>query len=133
LNYADLRALHVTCAALSVAMFIFRLLLSVRGIDYRSLGALRWLPHAVDSVLLLSALTLVALSGQYPFVQGWLTMKVLLLPLYIIAAALALDMKRQPAMRRVAGLAACLLLAQIIAVALTRDPFPPLRFIQFMQ
>lgn len=130
MDYTDLRHIHVGCALLSVILFLVRLLLAARGIDYRTRGALRWVPHVVDSILLVSALTLVVWSGQYPFVQPWLTAKVLLLPAYIIAATVALDVNRHAAPRHIAALVACVLLAQIMASARTREPFPLLRFLQ---
>ena len=130
MDYADLRALHVGCALASVSLFLFRLLLAARGGDYRTRGALRWVPHAVDSVLLASAVGLAVWSAQYPFVQAWLTAKVVLLPLYIIAAAIALDLQRPLLSRRLAALTACLLLTQIVVTARTRDP---LLIVQIMQ
>ena len=53
----------------------------------------RWVkivPHVVDTLLLVSALTLVFWSDQYPFEQPWLTAKVLALIVYIALGTIAL-------------------------------------------
>jgi len=46
----------------------------------------RLLPHLVDSTLLLSAITLAVMIGQYPFSAGWVTAKVIGLLAYILLA-----------------------------------------------
>ena len=51
---------------------------------------IRVLPHINDTVLLSAAVGLVLMSGQYPFVDAWLTAKVLGLTAYIILGSLAL-------------------------------------------
>ena len=53
----------------------------------------RWVkivPHVVDTLLLVSALTLVFGSDQYPFEQPWLTAKVLALIVYIALGTIEL-------------------------------------------
>jgi uncharacterized membrane protein SirB2 len=83
----------------------------------------RVLPHVVDTLLLGSALSMAWLSGQYPFVQGWLTAKLCGLLAYIGFGAMAL--KRAPTRAaRLRYLAlAVLAYAYIVGVALTRNPF----------
>lgn len=119
-----LKTLHVTCVALTICLLVARLLLAATGRDYRRYGPLRWLPHVVDTVLLASAVALVAVSSQYPFVMPWLTAKVLALPLYIIAGVIALDSRRPRPARLAGALAAVLLVTYIVLVALTRNPWP---------
>jgi uncharacterized membrane protein SirB2 len=55
---------------------------------------LRYLTYTIDTVLLTAALMLVTILRQYPFVQAWLTVKVLLLVVYIVLGTFAL--KRAP-------------------------------------
>jgi len=73
-------------------------------------------------VLLASALWLSALIGQYPFVQGWLTAKVLALIAYIVLGTVALKRARGKAARAIAFALALGAAAYIVSVALTRDP-----------
>ena len=55
---------------------------------------LRYLPHAVDTVLLTTALMLTTVIHQYPFSTGWLTAKVVLLVAYIVLGSIALKRGR---------------------------------------
>ena len=84
----------------------------------------RWVkvvPHVVDTLLLTTALILVFWSGQYPFVQAWLTAKVVALIVYIGLGTMALKRGRTKAARVRALLAALGVFAYIVAVALTRQ------------
>ena len=83
----------------------------------------RWVrvaPHVIDSVLLGSALLMVFLSGQYPFVQGWLTAKVLALLAYIALGTVALKHGRNKTVRVCAFIAALAVFAYIVSVALSK-------------
>ena len=75
----------------------------------------------VDTLLLTSALGRVFWSGQYPFVQTWLTAKVLALVAYIVLGTIALKRGKTKGVRAFALLAALATFAYIVAVALTRN------------
>ena len=51
---------------------------------------LRYLSYTIDTVLLTAALMLATMLHQYPFVHGWLTVKVLLLVVYVVLGSYAL-------------------------------------------
>lgn len=122
MEYLALKALHVGCAILSIAGFAARGVLMLRG---SQLLETRWLlvvPHVVDTVLLASALWLTILIGQYPFVQNWLTAKVLALVAYVVLGSIALKRGRTKGVRTVAFALALGVAAYIVTVALTRDP-----------
>jgi len=87
--------------------------------------AARWIrvaPHVNDTVLLVAALSLAAMSGQYPFVVGWVTAKVLGVIAYIILGALALRDAGTRRMRIACWLASLAVFGWIVSVALTRQP-----------
>lgn len=89
----------------------------------------RWVkvvPHVVDTLLLTTALVLVFWSGQYPFVQPWLTAKVLALVAYIVLGTVALKRGRTKGVRTFALVAALATFSYIVAVALTRQALPGL-------
>jgi len=86
----------------------------------------RILPHIVDTVLLGSAILLALRIYQYPFVHGWLTAKVLALLLYIVLGTIALKRGRTRRARIVSFAAALATFLYILAVAITRNPFPGL-------
>ena len=85
----------------------------------------RWLrlaPHAVDTLLLASALALAATSGQWPFKMPWLTAKLVGLVFYIALGSVTMRFARRRGTRIAAWLAALTVLAWIVSVAVTRRP-----------
>lgn len=121
ISYIAVKHIHVTCAALSISLFLLRGVLMLR---HSAALQQRWLkitPHIVDTLLLASALTMVAWSAQYPFVQSWLTAKVLALLAYIVLGMIALKRGKTASIRLMAFIAALLVFAYIVAVAITRQ------------
>jgi len=62
------------------------------------------------------------MSGQYPFVYGWLTAKLFGLLAYIVLGAMALRRGRTREIRIRYFILALLAYAYIVGVALTRNP-----------
>ncbi|MBL8473738.1 MAG: SirB2 family protein [Rhodocyclaceae bacterium] len=122
MSYALLKAVHVTCVALSGTGFFLRGLLMLSGSPWLAARPVKILPHVVDSVLLASAAGLALTLHQYPFVHAWLTAKVLGLLAYILLGMLALrPSARSIRLRGAAWLSALLVFAYIVSVALSRD------------
>lgn len=122
MSYLILKHLHVTCVVLSGLGFCLRGWWMLRESPLRQHRLTRILPHIVDTLLLGSALTMAWMSGQYPFVQGWLTAKLCGLLAYILLGMMALKRGRTQAIRaRYFGLA-LVAYAYIVSVALTRSP-----------
>lgn len=120
--YLLAKSLHVGCAALSIAGFFARGVLMWRGSPVLEARFVRIAPHVVDTVLLLSALWLAWAIGQYPFVHGWVTAKVVALAAYIVLGSVALRRGRTKAARTAAFVAALAAAGYVVSVALTRDP-----------
>ena len=122
MSYLILKHLHVTCVVLSGLGFCLRGWWMLRESRLRQHRLTRILPHIVDTLLLGSALTMAWMSGQYPFVEGWLTAKLCGLLAYILLGMMALKRGRTQAIQaRYFGLA-LLAYAYIVSVALTRSP-----------
>jgi uncharacterized membrane protein SirB2 len=121
-SYLIAKSLHVGCAALSISGFTARGALML--VDSRLLQNrfVRVAPHVVDTALLLSAIWLAWALGQVPFVQGWITAKVLALVAYILLGSVALRRGRTRTVRAAAFVAALVTAGYIVSVALTRDP-----------
>ena len=120
--YLEIRAIHIGAVTLS------GLLMLLRGVAHNWFGAkwvMAWpvkgLSYTVDTVLLTAALMLTTIIHQYPFVDGWLTMKVLLLVAYIMLGDRALR-GRTAKGRWSSLLGATLVYAFIISVARAHDP-----------
>jgi uncharacterized membrane protein SirB2 len=120
--YLEIRADHIGAVTLS------GLLILLRGVARNWLGAkwvMAWpikaLSYTIDTVLLTAALMLTTIIHQYPLVDGWLTMKVLLLVAYIMLGYRALR-GRTAKVRWASLLGAALVYGFIISVARAHDP-----------
>jgi len=60
--------------------------------------------------------------GQYPFVNGWLTAKVIGAIAYILLGAVALTYGQTRRIRVLAFLGALLCFAYVVTVAITKNP-----------
>lgn len=124
MEYAVLKTMHVSCVAASYTLFVVRGWWMLRESPRLRQRWVRTLPHAIDTLLLASALAMAVMSRQYPFVAGWLTAKVLALLAYIGLGMIALRFGRSRGVRAAAWLAAQITFVYIVAVALTRNPLP---------
>lgn len=121
MSYLAIKHIHMTFAALSGTLFF------VRGIWMLLESPLlqkRWISrssYVIDTVLLGSAIIMMIWSSQYPFVQTWLTVKVLAVIAYIVAGAIALTRGKTKNTRILAFVTALLLLAYVVKLALTRQ------------
>jgi uncharacterized membrane protein SirB2 len=120
--YLPIRFAHVLLVCCSGALFAARGLVAIAGKPWANHPALRWLSYTIDTCLLTAALMLVTILHQYPFVQPWLTMKVLLLVVYIVLGAYALRRAPTQLARIVAYVAALLVFLFIASVAWRHDP-----------
>ena len=126
MSYVALKHLHVACVVLSGLGFCLRGWWMLRESPLRQHRLTRILPHVVDSLLLGSAVTMAWMSGQYPFVNAWLTAKLVGLVAYVLLGMMALKRGRTMTIRaRYFGLAVLAYL-YIVSVALTRSPLPGL-------
>jgi len=123
LTYLLLKHLHLTCVALSGLGFLIRGLWMLADSPRLQQRWVRIAPHVIDTLLLASALGMVALTRQYPFVLDWLTAKVLALLAYIVCGTMALKRGRTRRQRAAYFGLALLIFAYIVGVALTRQPY----------
>jgi len=123
-HYAEIRFLHVGCVALSGSLFTLRGLLRINRAPLANHRALRIISYVIDTTLLVAAMLLTLILHQYPFVNGWLTAKVLLLALYIGLGIVALQRARTTRGRGVALIGALLTFAAIVAIAIVHHSRP---------
>lgn len=120
--YPQLRIVHVTCAAISVSLF------TLRGTWMLAESAMlqrRWVriaPHVIDTILLGSAIALAVTIRQYPFLNAWLTAKLLGLVTYIVLGTIALKRGRTRCIRAGALAAALVVFAYIVGAAVQHSP-----------
>ena len=121
-GYLMLRCLHLTAVILSLALFALRGLWMLADSPRLQRRWVRIAPHLIDTVLLVSAIGLTLILRQYPFVDGWLTAKVLALILYILLGGIALRRGPTRTIRASAWIAALATFGYIVSVARTRQP-----------
>jgi len=121
--YPQIKWVHVLMVVLSGGLVFLRGLAAHLGATWTMAWPLRWLSYAIDTVLFTAALMLVTILHQYPFVQSWLTVKVLLLAVYIVLGSLALKRGSTRRMRVTCWVLALVVFLFIMSVARTHDPF----------
>ena len=123
MGFLELKHLHVTAAALTALAFMVRGMLVWRQSAWAERKWLRRASHGIDTVLLGAALGMLWVGQRNPFAEPWLSAKLACLLAYIVVGALALKRAPTLGMRRRCFVVALLLLANIVAIALTRDPW----------
>ena len=120
--YSQIKLVHITCVVLSGSLFTLRGVMMLAGSVRVYHPALKYLSYLIDTTLLTSAVLLTLIVHQYPFVQSWLTAKVLLLVVYIVLGVFALRRGHSRASRAAYFVAALAVFAFIVSIAIAHDP-----------
>ncbi len=120
--YLEIRSLHIAAVLSSGSLFLLRALArNLFGAAWPMARIVRRIAYAIDTLLLVAALLLIPIVRQYPFVDSWLTVKVLLLVAYILLGWQAL--RAATAMRRIGfTILATSVFLFIVSVARAHDP-----------
>ena len=97
--YPQIKWVHVAAVLASGSLFLVRGIAVHAGARWPMTAPLRYLSYTIDTVLLTAALMLVTILHQYPFVHGWLTVKILLLVIYVGLGTYALKRGRTRTIR----------------------------------
>lgn len=120
--YPQIKALHIVAVLSSGLLFLIRGAALHLGGTWAMAAPVRYFSYAIDTVLLVAAVMLAAMLHQYPFAQPWLTVKVLLLVIYIVLGTFALKRGSTRAIRILCWIAALLVYGFIISVARAHHP-----------
>src|SRR4051812_4462293 len=120
--YPQLKFAHVLCVVLSGSVFALRGTMMLANASLANHWTLRFASVTIDTALLTAALMLVVTLHQYPFVQPWLTAKVLLIGAYVALGGIALR-GRTRVQRTVCFAAALAIFLFIASIAHAHDPF----------
>lgn len=120
--YAATKWLHVFCVAASGSLFVLRGWWMWHSPDKLDRLWVRSLPHIIDTLLLASGVTLVVVTGLYPWQQAWLAVKMGALVLYILLGLGALRLARGRGAGKAAWVLAVLAFCYMVAVATTKSP-----------
>jgi len=118
-----IRTVHIACVAASGALFLLRGLPLVVGSKPLDPRWLRRLSYAVDTVLLAAAILLMTLLHAWPGQQRWLTVKLLLVLVYIVLGSLALRRGKGAGFRKACFVAALAVFLFIVGIARRHDPW----------
>ena len=118
--YPQIKLVHVVAVLASGSLFFLRGLVLHLGGRWAMAAPLRYLSSAIDTVPLTAALMLATILHQYPFVHGWLTMKVVLLIVYVVLGTYALKRGQTKRTRVLCWIAALVVYAFIISIARAR-------------
>ncbi len=122
MDYTTVKYLHIAAVCLSITGFVFRFAGLQTGARWVSGKLARTAPHANDTVLLLSAVMLLYLSGMNPLSHPWLAAKITALLIYIAVGMIALKLSRPRRVRFVGGVLAVVAFSYIVTVAITKHP-----------
>ena len=121
-TYLLLKHLHISLAAISISLFIWRGIFMWRNQPLPS-KLQRILPHIVDTLLLAAGVSLAVLARLNPQASPWLLVKLLAVLAYIILGIFALKRGRTLAQRRCYFVLAVTVFAYIAAVAVSKSPW----------
>ncbi|MFU2317441.1 SirB2 family protein [Rahnella sp. PCH160] len=123
--YVWIKQLHLLTITLSISLFVLRFFWKWAGSAMMQKRWVKIVPHIVDTLLLLSGISLIFITHFYPFSpQGtWLTEKIFGVIIYIALGFVALS--KRPISQKTRWLAFILALAclyLVLKLALTKIP-----------
>lgn len=119
-----LKAVHVGCVIVSGGFFFVRGLWMIYRPALLKRAWVRVAPPVVDTALLLSAVAMMGIIGQYPWTHAWLGAKVTAVVVYIGLGMVAITYGKSRRARIAAWLASLAVFGYIVSVALTHRPLP---------
>jgi uncharacterized membrane protein SirB2 len=120
--YPEIRFVHIAAVLTSGFLFLIRGIAYFAGGRWALAAPVRYLCYSVDTVLLTAALMLMTIVQQYPFVHAWLTVKVVLLVVYVVLGWYAFWSDRSRGVRIGVWIVALAVYGFIITVARAHDP-----------
>jgi len=124
--YTFLISLHLTTVILTISLFVLRYWWHFTGNPRVQARWMRIVPHAVDTLLLLSGLGLIVVTRYIPFTANgaWLTEKLFGVIIYIVLGFIALGRYRPRSQQTgfIAFLLGLVVLYIIIKLAATKIP-----------
>lgn len=124
--YPDVKAVHVTAAAVSGSYFLLRGLAVQLRARWPHAAPARYLSYAVDTLLLLAGATLATILPRAMFANGWLAVKLVFVAVYIVLGTFALKRARTRTGKLLCLAGALATFAIIVTIAVSHSPLGPL-------
>ncbi len=113
---------HISTVALTLIFFVTRGIWMMQESELLNRKWVKILAPTIDTILLVSAIAQAIKINQYPFINHWLTAKVLALVVYIALGMVALNYGKTKNIRITAWLGALICFSYIASVAVTHNP-----------
>ncbi len=122
--YPQVKWVHVAAIMASGTLFALRGAAALAGMRWPLAAPVRYLSYAIDTLLLVAALVLLAILPGALFANGWLAVKLVLVVAYIALGVLALGRRGGASRVRRAAfyVAALLVYLQIYCIARAHHP-----------
>ena len=120
--YPQIRQFHIFVALLSGALFAVRGALVLGGARWPMALPVKWLSYSIDTALLTAALMLLTILPGAMFANGWLTVKVTLIVVYVVLGVLAMRPARTRRTRALCYVLALLTFGAIYSIARAHHP-----------
>lgn len=120
--YPQVRAVHIGAVLASGALFALRGAGVLGGMRWPQAAPLRYLSYSIDTVLLTAALMLVAMLPAAVFANHWLSVKLVLVVIYVLLGSFALKRGRSARVRAACFGAAVAVYAAIFGIARAHQP-----------
>lgn len=127
--YWQIKWVHVAAVILSGSLFFVRGAGVLADMRWPMAAPLRYVTYAVDTTLLTAAFMLATILRQYPFVHHWLTVKVLLLVIYVVLGTFALKRGKTRKERAIFWIAALAVYLFMVSVARLHHPLGAINWI----
>jgi uncharacterized membrane protein SirB2 len=114
------KAVHITTIVTSISFFLLRAIWMIESSPQLQRRWARIAPHAIDTLLLASGVSLVMLTDSYPL-PDWLIAKLSGVVVYIVLGSLALRRAPTPNLRLVSLVGALMAVCYVVMVAVTRS------------
>ena len=120
--YPQIRDVHIFSATLSGSLFALRGACMLAGMRWPRVAPVRYASYAIDTTLLTAALMLVTILPGAMFANHWLTVKLVLVAVYVVLGVLAMRRGRSRGMRAGCYIAALVVFALVVGIARMHQP-----------
>ena len=122
MSFATIKIIHIISIILSYILFSLRGIWMIQSSPLLQLRWVKILPHVIDTILLVSAIALVAMIQQYQGFNIWISAKIGALLLYILLGMVAFRFGKTQKIKTTSWILAQIVFFYIVLVALTKNP-----------
>lgn len=123
--YLIFKSIHVSSVLISLILFVSRSYCLLYKPDLLDCKLIKRLPHIIDSILLFSAISMLALSGQYPGPDNpWIAAKIIAMIVYIFTGLYLFRKANSHKAIYISFISAMLIYIYIVQTAVTKTVYP---------